>query len=239
MATTYLDIVNRCLIRLGENQLPGSSVSLETDYQFLLGEMIMDIKEEVEDATNWRALRQVVSVAIAGNGVSATVTEGNERSRLVRIYQSDSHRYLPLVQDITDANNPDPLIEMDLSELLYRDQLDPDLRVDYPSYFALDNSSDGDELDFYVWPRPSAGRTIQATFCIPQARLTGSADVSTVIKVPSRPIIIGALWHAYEERGEELGPDALFSEKRFNEALQTAVAREEAESGNPFELVAL
>ena len=245
MATTYLDLVNRVLRKLGETELSGSSTDLETDYQKLVGHMVNDVKEEVEDATNWRALRQTVSVSILADAISGTITEGNERARLVRVYQSErtygnmgtGGGYIPLVFDITDADNPDPLIEMDLAELIYRDNLDPTERAsDSPTYFALDNSPDGDELDIYVWPRPSSARTLKVTLCVPQPRLADD-ELQTVIKAPARPIFIGAVWHAFEERGEELGPDALFSEKRFQEALTTAVARDEAESGSNFELI--
>ena len=237
MATTYLDIMNRCLRKLGEFELPGSSTDIETDYQKILGQMINDVKEEVEDATNWRALRQIVNPIIAADGREVDITEGNERSRLMRLYQSDRPYPVPLVFDVTDASTPDPLIELDLSELLYRDQVDPDQRAsDSPTYFALDNTSDGDELAIHVWPRPDSQRTLQVTLVVPQPRLADD-ELTTVIKVPARPIFIGAMWHAYEERGEELGPDSLFSEKRFMEALNTAVSRDEAESGDRFELM--
>lgn len=237
MATTYLDIMNRCLRKLGETELAGSSTDIETDYQKLLGQMINDVKEEVEDATNWRSLRQVVTpIVLAGTG-SIGISEGNERSRLVRLYQSESMSgYLPLVFDVTDATTPDPLHELDLSELLYRQQVDPDTRVESPTYFALDNSGDGDDLDIYVYPLCTADRTLQVTLTIPQPRLEDD-ELTTVIKAPARPIFVGTMWHAYEERGEELGPDALFSEKRFMEALNTAVSRDEAESGDRIELI--
>ena len=64
-----------------------------------------------------------------------------------------------------------------------------------------------------------------------------TADLDQVIKVPVRPIYVGAVWHAMEERGEELGTRGFFNEARFNEALSTAIARDSAEQGDYFELI--
>lgn len=234
MATTYLEVINRVLEKIGEDTISGAATSLTETYEILVGSFVNDIKEEVEDSHNWRALRQTVSATVLAGTNTITITEANERSRLVRLFQSNRGCVVPLVFDITEANNPDPLREIDLSELIYRDTLDPDIRQE-PTYFALDNSS-GDVLDLYVWPRPSNDTTIQLTLIIPQPRF-GNADLGEVIKIPVRPIVIGATWYALEERGEELGTSGMFNEKRYNEATSTAIARDEAEQGSSMELV--
>lgn len=234
MATNFRQLINRVMRKVGESEINGSATQLSTDYERLIGDIINDVKEEVEDAHNWRALRQTISVSISADAVSGTITGANERSRVLRIYQTHRIGYLPLVFDVTDASDPDPLIEMDLAELLYRDKADPDTRVSEPTYFAVDNSS-GDVLDLYVWPRPSGARTISVSLIVPQARLADT-DLDTNIAVPVRPIFQGAVWHAYEERGEELGPDSLFSEGRYQQALRDAIARDSAEQGDVFEL---
>lgn len=236
MATTVLQAVNKVLVKLGEDEISNAATSLTERYELLVLSFINDIKEQIEEEHNWRALRQTVSVTIAANGQSAAITEANERSRLVRIYQQNRNAVVPLAFDITDSSNPDPLIEMDLAELIYRDTVDPDVRQE-PTYFALDNSS-GDVLDLYVWPRPSASTTIQLTLIIPQAELDKDS-LSTEIKIPIRPLIVGATWYALEERGEELGANGLFNEDRYNQALNAAIGRDEAEQGNSMELVSV
>lgn len=235
MATTYRDLMNRVLRKLGEPEINGSHSLLVDDYEILVGDIINDVKDEVENAFQWRALRQTVSVTIPANTLSVNIPEANEQTRLVRSFQQHRGSVLPLVFDVTDANNPDPIWELDLPELLYRDAIDPTERTEWPNYFCLDNSS-GDALDIYVWPRPNNQRTLQVTLTIPQDRLA-PGDLDTVIKVPVRPIYVGAVWHAMEERGEELGTNGMFNEARFNESLSTAIARDSAESGDYFELV--
>jgi hypothetical protein len=236
MATTYLQALNRVLELIGEDAVPSAATSLTQDYHILVGAFMNDIKEQVEDAHNWRSLRQTTVTTVAANAASATITGANERSRLVRIYQATAHAVVPLVFDTTDAGDPDPLREMDLSEVIYRDTVDPDVRQD-PCFFALDNSA-GDALSLMVHPRPSGDRTIQTTLITPQGRLSKDS-LDTVISVPIRPIITGTVWYCLEERGEELGPNALFSERRFADALNAAISRDSSEQGDNMELVAV
>ena len=234
MATTYRQALNQVLEKLGEDQVPDAVSELSDAYHILIGSFLNDVKEEIEDAHNWRALRQFINVTITADTSSGTVTGANERSRVVRIYQQNTGSVVPLVWDITDSSDPEPLIEIDLAELIYRDTVDPDERND-PCYFAVDNSS-GDVLDLYVWPRPSSNRTIKVGLIVPQARLA-TTDLDTTIKVPVRPLVTGTTWYALEERGEELGVNGIFSEARFRDALNSAIARDAAEQGDNYELV--
>lgn len=236
MATTYKQALNRVLEIIGEDQVTDAATELTSSYHLLVGALMNDVKEQVEDAHNWRALRATTSVIVSANNQSTTLTGANERSRLVRIFQSHLGGQIPLVFDVTDSSDPDPLIEIDLSELIYRDTIDPNTRQD-PNYFALDNSS-GDGIDVFVYPRPPANRTIQVTTITPQDRLAYNS-LSTVISVPVRPIIVGTVWYALEERGEELGVKSMFSEQRFMDALDSAIARDAAEQGDNMELISV
>ena len=231
MATTYKQVINKVLVRIGEEEINSAITTLTDTYHLLLGSIVNDIKEQIEDAHNWRALRQYINVTISANAVSGTITGANERSRIIRIQQAN-RGIIPIVFDITDSSNPEPLTEIDLSELLYRDAVDPDQRNN-PCYFAVDNSS-GDVLDLYVWPRPSAERTIKVGLIVPQDELS---DLTTELKIPIRPLIVGSVWYALEERGEELGVNSTFSEERFRDALASAIARDSGESGDTYELV--
>ena len=61
MATkTYLELVNDVLIRLRENEV--TSVT-DTSYSKLIGKFINDAKRQVEDAYNWNALSETITVA--------------------------------------------------------------------------------------------------------------------------------------------------------------------------------
>lgn len=234
MATTTLQALNRVLRLIGEDEVPQASTSITDSYHLLVLAYLNEIKDQIEEAHNWRALRSTETVTVLANAISANIANASESSRLVRLFQQNRGYAVPLVFDTTDSGNPDPLIEKDLSEIIYEDKVNPDQYQD-PSYFALDNSA-GDALDLFVYPRPSGDRTIDVTLVTPQARLDEDAP-DTVISIPIRPLIVGTAWYCLEDRGEELGTRAMFSEQRFQTALTDAIARDAAEQGDNMELV--
>ena len=230
MAVTFRQLLDRALRITGEDEIGDSVTEVSDTQQLLIAEMANQIKEEVEAATNWRALRQTVTVALAQSVNSGTVTEANERSRVVRVQDNRYGRVIPLVFDITDTSSPAPLQELDMADLIYRRKMNS--TEGQPCFFALDNSS-GDVLTLEVYPTPEKARTIELTLVIPQDRLDAGveADLTANIKVPTRPIEIGLIRYIYEERGEELGINSRFSEEKEMKALNDAVALDAEESG--------
>lgn len=230
MAVTLKQLLNRALRITGEDEISDSTTEVNDPNQLIVAEMANQIKEEVEAGHNWRALRQTVTVAMASVN-SAAITEADEKSRVVRIQEPMHGREVALVFDITDANSPSMLVEMDLPELIRRRTMNPNTTQD-PTYFALDNAA-GDVLNIEVYPTPNTTRTIQLTLVIPQARLDAAdtTDLTTAIKVPVRPIELGLIRYILEERGEELGINSQFSEEKEGIALRDAISLDVAESG--------
>lgn len=229
MAVTYKDVINRVLRALGEDEIDAGTSTLSSTYHKLLGLFVNQILEECEDAHNWRALRstQQVTVSSGTNNVALAGTV-SERCRVLREYDAANYTTRALCFDVTDSSNPLQLWEMDLTELLRRAAMDT-TSSSTTQYFALDQTAEGG-VKLYVYPTVSQNRTIDITIINPQAYLADS-DLATNIKIPTRPVILGATWWALEERGEELGVNALFSEQKFRNALQDAVARDAAEQG--------
>lgn len=230
MATTFKELLNRCLKLTNEDVIDGSSIASTDTYNLSLAEAMMELKEEIEDAWNWRALRQQVTVSLASVN-TGTITEANERSRVLRIHEPHYNQLIPLVYDITDSNNPYQLYELDLTELLRRRTMNPSDSGD-PVFFAIDNNA-SDVVKLEVYPTPTDTRTIQLDMCIPQARLdaTSTGDFATNIKIPVRPLTLAMVRYILEERGEELGINGLYSEERAALALQDAISRDKAEAG--------
>jgi hypothetical protein len=231
MATTFKQLLNRALRITGEDEIPSGESTLTATQHLLVAEVANEIKDEVEAAHNWRALRQTVTVAFAASETSNTITEADERSRMVRIQDPQYGREVALAYDITNSSAPVMLREWDLATILHRRNMDPNTTSD-PYAFALDNT-EGDVLKVQLYPTPADARTIQLTLVIPQARLDGTveADLSDSIKVPVRPITLGLIRWILEERGEELGINSQYSEEKEFKALQDAVALDTAEQG--------
>ena len=229
MAVTFKQLLNRALRIAGEDEIADATTTVSDTQQLLVAEMANQIKEEVEAAHNWRALRQTVSVAFTAATNSATISEADERSRVVRI-RDNRIGAIPLVFDVTDSSNPVQLYELDLPELLRRRTMNS--TQGNVQFFALDNSA-GDVLKMEVYPTPAANTTISAMLIIPQARLDAAdaTDLATNIKIPVRPIELGLIRYILEERGEELGINSMFSEQKEAQALADAIALDVAEQG--------
>lgn len=228
------DVLNRVLRTIGEDEI-GSSVTTATDkYHLLVLTFLNQIKEEIEDAHDWRVLRQVVTGTVTGGQNSVALTGTTDRARLRRIFDAANGHAVPLVFDRTNAQDPHQLHEMDLAALLYRHSID-DEQVIEPSHFALDVTGDADATRLRVWPTPSVNRTIDVTLIQPQAYLDAD-DMATNILIPARPLVMGTVWYALMERGEEQGVSAVFTEERFRRALDDAISRDAEEQGG-YELI--
>lgn len=264
MATvTAQSLINRVLISL---RRPTISVTPVTDpYQLLVLEFFNQVKQEVEDETNWRCLWQTINVTIPANGYFGVITGTNERSRLVRVpvkgagmSQSGyapaivaADAILPLVFDITSPTTSGqfPLTEMPLPQLLYNftNQNGVATTLPQPQFFAIgsgntDNSQLGqNNAVLYVYPPVNNQRTIQVTMCIPQTDFTAAnlqdSSGNANFLAPQYPILMGLQWMCREEKGEELSESGAFSEEKYREVLDDAVGIEMAEQGATLDLV--
>ena len=237
MAVTFRQLMNRVLNNLGESEIPSATTAISSNYHKLLRNILNQVKEEVEDAHTWRSLRSVETITIAAGANSAIITNGNERTRLVRLQEPQFGEERALVFDVTTATAPKRIREIDLNFLLYKREQDGDQSANDPaSYFAVDQKTTG-TLYMEVFPLSVLAQSMEATMIIPQARYEGdSGDIDTAIEIPTMPLEMGMTYFALLERGEELGPNSLFSRERFDDATDRAIARDAGESGD-FNLV--
>ena len=235
MAARFRDILNRVLRNVGEPEIFSGDTALGLKYNKMLGNFLNTIKNEVESAGRWRVLRTEVPFTVLAGANTAINTSTNERARVIRIADQEAGQFVPLVWDITDTANPVPLIEVDMSMMMYMiRQQSPGYSTTHPTYFAMDSFSTGaDEprARINVFPAPLTNRTIAAFMVVPQARLADN-DLDVWIKVPSDLLELGTTWYALMERGEEMGTNGLFTEERYRQALNAAIAMDEAEQGD-------
>lgn len=231
MAATYRQVFNRVLNILGEKDLPLTATTVQGDYQRMVAGFMNIIKEEIEDAHNWRSLRREIRVEVPIDAITVTLPGTNERSRMIRLQDNTYRGLQPLAFDVTDAEDPTQLLERDLANIIYRDRIDPTERAtDTLVYISMDDSSPTEEIDMYVWPRPANLRQVEVHMTVPQPRLDDSM-LDERVMIPVRALELGTLWYAFEERGEELGTSAVFSEQRYRVALDDQIARDAEEQG--------
>jgi hypothetical protein len=102
-----------------------------------------------------------------------------------------------------------------------------DATADFPTHASVRlGTTNAWTLQF--WPKPVASDYyVNTIWSVPEEDLEvdGSTD-GTEIYIPNRPIYLGALWLAFNERGEEIGEPGGIAETRYMKSL--AAERERA-----------
>lgn len=241
MAMTFRQMMNSVLGSIGSPQIPATNTTITDTYQLQVATFLNQIREEVEDAWNWRALWVTYNVNYLQNNATQAIVDSvtaavpNTRSRTVRMMDKRVGKEVALCFDVTTFGIPFPLEEMSKASIVYFNTVLNQTPVQYSTGFAIDNTG-GDQMNLMVYPPASANRVIQLTLCTPVPRIdptmagsTGGLD--TLITIPTQPVEYGTIWYALQERGEELGTSTVFTEERFRTALDDAVARDQEESG--------
>ncbi len=218
MATT-LNLLNEVLTGLRQPRLSSGTTEVTKEYHLLLLQFLNTAKDEVEEAWDWHALRNTVTITGTASTSVYTVDTGGQadvdatiQSRLLysgfthegELYETTEKSSLvkPQVYDTTTATEAFQLIELTPEQMEFKHLTDDNTEQAKPSHFTI--YRDADDLFFRVWPVPSGARTWKVRLLIPQAELD-DADVSTTLSVPARPVWQRALHYANAERGEELG----------------------------------
>lgn len=202
---TWLQCVNDVQRRLREDVTPSVST---TDYSFLLGVFVNDIKREVEDAWNWNVLRNTVSVATINGTGTYTLTGTNNRTRILDVFD-DTNDY---------TLNP---IRYDRKTAL----LLGGTSNNQPRFYKVTGENSSGELIITLLPTPNGVYTVRFDVVIPQDDCDTNSDE---IYVPAEVVILGAVARAVEERGEDGGQTSMSAFGRYREALGNAISRDEA-----------
>lgn len=201
---TYLNLVNNVLKRLRERTV--SAVS-ESSYSDLVGVLVNDAKAEVENAWNWSALRNTLTLTTS-SGIFNYELNGTGNNFSVMDVVSEDGNFFMEYRTQHDFNQ------------FYLNQTPA---TGIPRYYNFNGvSSDGDTLvDLY--PKPDNTYTVY--FNIIQRTGDLSADSDTLV-VPSQPVLMLAYAKAVEERGEDGGMSATSAYSTAARVLNDAIAQD-------------
>ena len=202
---TYLEIVNKILVRLRENEV--TTVS-QNSYSKLIGSLVNSVKHDIEDAYDWSALRTTITANTTAGIYSYVLTDADIRTKIIDVI-NDTINYHLSYQTTTWFDTAflttDPLTAL-------------------PNYWNLNGiSADGfHQVDLY--PIPDATYAIRFNVIRPQAELTLDSEH---LLIPYQLVVEGVLARAISERGEDGGYQE--QEARFSRMLSDYIA---IESGN-------
>ena len=202
---TYLEIVNKILVRLRENEV--TTVS-QNSYSKLIGSLVNSVKHDIEDAYDWSALRTTITANTTAGIYSYVLTDADIRTKIIDVINDTTNYHLTYQTTTwfdTAFLTSDPLIAL-------------------PNYWNLNGvSADGfHQVDLY--PIPDATYAIRFNVIRPQAELTLDSEA---LLIPYQLVVEGVLARAISERGEDGGYQE--QEARFARMLSDYIA---IESGN-------
>ncbi len=187
---TYIQLINNLLQRLRERTV---STKDETTYSQLLGVLINDAKSEVENAWNWSALRQTLTLSTT-NGVFNYNLEGTGNNFSVMDVVNDTGNYFMQYRTQHDFNS------------FYLNQVPAVGNPRYYNFNGVSSIAGGDDTDgdtkVDLYPKPD---TIYKIFFNIIQRTGDLVNNNDKLICPPLPVLLLAYAKAVEERGEDGG----------------------------------
>lgn len=201
---TYIQLVNDVLIRLREPEV--SSIT-DNAYARLIGKFVNDAKRQVEDAYNWNALSETLTVQTSDNLFNYVLTNIGQRFRVLDVINSEKDWFLNL--ETTGKMNA-----LFLNETIVKGP------PDRYNFNGVDSNGDT-QVDLY--PVPDGVYNIFFNVIKPQAPLASNSDP---LKIPSEPVIFLAYAKALNERGEDVGISSVEAYQLYLQSLADHIAAE-------------
>lgn len=192
---TFKQALDKVMAKLRENPV----VNLTDDYNLLVSEWMNTIKEEIEDSWDWQAGRQDVNFSTVA-GTREYDLDLNPRSRLV---MEPPARDLPMLFDVTRPNQGYRLRKIEDIRRRRYSLIHGTQTASEPYDFSIYKTADTLKLAFRELPEQA--RDYTGVFYVPTDALDALDDT---FHIPVRSLVLGTLWMAAQERGEELGMDS-------------------------------
>jgi len=211
---TYRELINEVLIRLREDTILTdwsgniNNSTTVTEYQKVVGAMINDSKRTIENFHDWLVLRETVNISTVNGTKNYNLSSGQE---------------LKIIDSINNATGTQ-LTQVSRSYL--NKQKYPTDPTGEPLYYGFNGADSSNNLKIDLSPVPITAETISFDIVKAQGELTAAA---TVIKVPQKPVVLGAWARAISERGEDGGTQTTIVAEEAMQALKQAIM---LDSGN-------
>ena len=204
---TYLQVVNSVLRRLREDQV--STVD-QTSYSLLIGELVNEAKESVEDAWDWTGLRTTIVVPTVASTYTYTIVDSQNKIKILDVINDTANTFM-----VSRGNS--------WMRNLFLNNNAPESQ---PQYYNLKSLDDNGDNVFEVYPIPDKVYNLNFSVVKRQGYLLEDTDK---LKVPTNPVILLATALAARERGETGGTAALEMFVLADKALSNAVAYDAAQ----------
>jgi len=205
---TFREAINEVLIRLREDTISANwsdDINDSSDvsaYQKVIGALVNDAKRSIESYNDWLVLRETASVPTAASTKNYSLSSGQDFKIL----------------DVVNSSTGTQLIQVSkayLNSIKY--PTDP---TGEPLYYGFNGADASNNLKVDLSPIPIAAQTISFDIIKYQDELT---EATTVIKIPTKPLILGAWARAIAERGEDGGTQSSIAAQEASNSLSQAI----------------
>ncbi len=211
---TFRELINEVLIRLREDTIATdwsgniNDSSTVTDYQKVIGSLINDSKRNIESYHDWLVLRETVDITTVSGTRNYSLASGQEIK----------------IMDVIDQSQGTHLVQV--SRQYINSTKYPTSNSGDPLYYAFNGADSSNNLKVDLEPIPNSAQTLSFDIVKFQDELK---TASTTLKLPEKPVILGAWARAVAERGEDGGTQTSVIAAEVSESLNQAVIRD---SGN-------
>ena len=205
---TFREAINEVLIRLREDTIAlnwSDDINDSSDvsaYQKVIGSLVNDTKRSIESYHDWLVLRETADIATVASTKHYSLSSGQELKIL----------------DVVNNSTGTQLVQVSkayLNSIKY--PTDP---TGEPLYYGFNGADATNNLKVDLSPIPTAAQTISFDIIKYQDELT---EATTVIKIPTKPLILGTWARAIAERGEDGGTQSSIAAQEASNSLSQAI----------------
>lgn len=205
---TYREVINEVLIRLRETPIASdwsgsiNDSSTVSDYNKVIGALVNDAKRSIESYHDWQILRETVNITTVADTKNYSLSSGQE---------------FKIIDVINNATGNELL---QVSRAYLNRERYPTASTGEPHYYGFNGADSSNNLKVDLSPTPSKAETISFDIVKYQNALT---TASTVVKIPTKPLILGAYARALSERGEDGGTQSSIAAQEAASAISQAI----------------
>ena len=205
---TFREVINEVLVRLRETPISSdwsgaiNDSSTVSDYNKVIGALVNDAKRSIESYHDWQILRETVNITTVAGTKNYNLSSGQEFK----------------VLDVINNATGNELLQVSRA-YLNRERY-PTASTGEPHYYGFNGADSSNNLKVDLSPTPSKAEIISFDMVKYQDVLT---DASTVVKIPTKPLILGAFARALAERGEDGGTQSSIAAQEAGVAVSQAV----------------
>ena len=205
---TFRGLINEVLIRLREDTISAdwsgdiNDSTTVSDSQKVIGALINDAKRSVESYHDWLVLRETVNISTVAATKNYNLSSGQEFKVLDVVNNSTGYQLTQVTRHY-------------LNSIMY-----PNDPTGEPTYYGFNGADASNNLKVDLSPIPIAAQTLSFDIVKYQDEL---ATASTVIKIPNKPVVLGAWAKAIAERGEDGGTQSSIAAQEATASLNQAI----------------